>query len=124
MCNMDDSEFEFVYHFNNHLNHFRSFLSLLVVNWKTVSFSFYLSVDRTRQREIALSNDSNDLVVNKFKLTVVHVAHPNPNADQSVHVYGVTTGQKPVENQDWAAGLLLAKPWGGAAGVSNDWCIT
>ena len=66
VCNMDSSEFEFVYHFNNHLNHFRSFLSLLVVKWKTVSFSFYSSVDRTRQREIALSNDSNDLMVNKF----------------------------------------------------------
>ena len=43
-----------------------------------MSFSFYSSVDRTRQREIAFSNDSNDLMVNKFKLTVVHVAHLNP----------------------------------------------
>ena len=27
-CKMDDGEFEFVYHFNNHFNPFRSFLSL------------------------------------------------------------------------------------------------
>ena len=31
LCNMDDGEFEFVYHSNNHLNPFGSFLSLLVV---------------------------------------------------------------------------------------------
>ena len=29
-CKMDDGEFEFVYHFNNHFNPFRSFLSLHV----------------------------------------------------------------------------------------------
>ena len=78
VCNMDDREFKFVYHFNNHLNPFRLFLSLLVVKWKTLSFSVYSSVDRTRERGIALSSDSNDLMVNEFKLTVVHAAHPNP----------------------------------------------
>ena len=35
-------------HLNNHLNPFPSFLSLLVVKWKTLSFSVYSSVDRTR----------------------------------------------------------------------------
>ena len=78
VCNIDDGELEFVYHFNNHLNPFRSFLLLLVVKWKTLSFSVYSSIDRTRLRGIALSNDSKDLVVTKFKLTVVHVTHPNP----------------------------------------------
>ena len=29
-CKMDDGEFEFIYHFNNHFNPFRSFLSLHV----------------------------------------------------------------------------------------------
>ena len=29
-CKMDDGEFEFVYHFNNHFNPFRSFLSVHV----------------------------------------------------------------------------------------------
>ena len=29
-CKIDDGEFEFGYHFNNHLNPFRRFLSLLV----------------------------------------------------------------------------------------------
>ena len=55
-------------------------------------------------------------MVNEFKLTVVHAAHPNPMQ--------VTAEQKTLENQDraagpsgiraagpWrAAGLLLAKP--------------
>ena len=36
---MKDGEFEFVYHFNNHFNLFRSFLSLHVAKWKTLSFS-------------------------------------------------------------------------------------
>ena len=45
-------------------------------------------------------------MINKFKLTVVHVAHPNPMATRcrSVHVHGVTAGQKTVENRGWAAG--------------------
>ena len=30
-CKIDEGEFESGYHFNDHLNHFRSFLSLLVV---------------------------------------------------------------------------------------------
>ena len=49
-------------------------------------------------------------MVNEFKLTVVHVAHPNPMETRcrSVHVRGVTAGQKTVENQDWAAGR---GPW-------------
>ena len=47
-CKIDDGEFEFGCHFNNHLNPFQSFLSLLVVKWKTLSFSVYSSVDRTR----------------------------------------------------------------------------
>ena len=41
------ANFEFGYHFNNHLNPFRSFLSVLVVKRKTLSFSVYSSVDRT-----------------------------------------------------------------------------
>ena len=40
-CKMDDGEFEFVYHFNNHFNPFWSFLSLHVAKWKTLSFSVY-----------------------------------------------------------------------------------
>ena len=66
-------------------------------------------------------------MVNKFTLTVVHFAPPNPM--QSVHARRFTAGQKTVENQDraarpsravgrgplgrsgpWAAGLLVAKP--------------
>ena len=47
-CKMDDGEFEFVYHFNNHLNPIRPFLSLHVAKWKTLSFSVYSSVYRTR----------------------------------------------------------------------------
>ena len=45
---IDDGDFKFGYHFNNHLNPFRSFLSVLVAKWKTLSFSVYSSVDRTR----------------------------------------------------------------------------
>ena len=47
-CKMDDGEFEFVYHFNNHFNPIRPFLSLHVAKWKTLSFSVYSSVYRTR----------------------------------------------------------------------------
>ena len=47
-CKIDDNKVEFGYLFNNHLNPFRSFLSLLVVKCKTLSFSVYSSVDRTR----------------------------------------------------------------------------
>ena len=43
-------------------------------------------------------------MVNKFKLTVVRV-HAQTRW-RSVHVRGVTAEQKPVENQDWAAGRL------------------
>ena len=50
-------KFEFVYHFNNHFNPFRSFLSLHVAKWKTLSFSVYLSVYRTRLRGSPFSND-------------------------------------------------------------------
>ena len=35
-CKMDDGEFEFVYHFNDHFNPFRLFLSLHVAKWKNV----------------------------------------------------------------------------------------
>ena len=35
-CKMDAGEFEFVYHFNNHFNPFRLFLSLHVAKWKNV----------------------------------------------------------------------------------------
>ena len=35
------AKLEFEYHFKNHLNPVRSFLSLFVVEWKTLSFSVY-----------------------------------------------------------------------------------
>ena len=38
-------------------------------------------------------------MVNEFKFTVAHFARPNL---QSVHAHGFITGQKTVENQDWA----------------------
>ena len=56
-CRIDDCD---SYYFNNHLNPFWSFLSLLVVKWKMFSFSVYSSVDRTRYRGSVLSNYSND----------------------------------------------------------------
>ena len=64
-CKMDDGEFEFVYHFNNHFNPFRSFLSLHVAKCKMLSFSVYLSVYRTWQRGSPFSND-----VSYFETTV------------------------------------------------------
>ena len=47
------------------------------------------------------NKDSNDEMVNEFKLTVVYFARPNPC---SVHARGFTSVQKTVENQDWATG--------------------
>jgi len=44
-------------------------------------------------------------MVNKFKLTIVHVACSN----KSVHVRGFIAGQKTVENQDWAVGCWAAR---------------
>lgn len=57
VCKVDDGEFEFVYHFNNYFNSFRSFLSLHVATWKTLSFSVYWSVHRNRKRGSSFSND-------------------------------------------------------------------
>ena len=42
-------------------------------------------------------------MVNEFKLTVIHVAHPNL-MQICACVWSLSTGQKTVENQDWAAG--------------------
>ena len=53
-------------------------------------------------------------MVNEFKLTVVHFAHPNP-MQICACMWNLPLDKNTVENKDqatgpWAAGLLLAKP--------------
>ena len=83
-CKMDDGEFEFVYHFNNHFNPFRSFLSLHVAKWKTLSFSVY------------------SLFICLF---IGPFCTPKPDADLCMRV-DLPLNKKIVENhdQDWATG--------------------
>ena len=60
-CKMDNGEFEFVYHYYNIKQSFRSFHSLHVTTWKMFSFSVYLSVYKTQvhsQRCKIFSNHS------------------------------------------------------------------
>ena len=111
-------EFEFVYHFKNDLNFCRSFVSKLVVQWKTLSLLLLLLLlllinlclwimfinnhsnslfNRLRGR--ALSNDSKDKRI--FKLIVDHVARPNPM--QICACAWIYRWKKTVENQDWVA---------------------
>ena len=70
-CKMDDVEFEFVYQFNNHFNPYRPFLSLHVAKWKTLSFSVYSSVYRTRKRGRPFSNDVSYLQTQFEKLCLL-----------------------------------------------------
>jgi len=109
---MDDTEFEFGYHW------------IIWIVWQYTS-ALSASVNRRLNREwqrFSLNNKQQKKgseriqmiikMVNKFKLTIVHVAHPNQM--QICACEGFTAGQK-LENQDWAAGhgplgLLLAKP--------------
>ena len=56
---------------------FRSFLLLLLLSEKR-RHSLFIRLLTETDREELQSNDSNVLMVNEFKLTVVHVVHPNP----------------------------------------------
>ena len=84
----------------------------LIMNVLYCAIGFCLS----QQHETHRNKDSNDLMVNKFKLTVVHFACPNQC--RSVHVRGFTAGQKklwkmwtgPPGLRAAGVGLLLAKP--------------
>ena len=96
----------------------------LIMNVLYCAIGFCLS----QQHETHRNKDSNDLMVNKFKLTVVHFACPNQC--RSVHVHGLTTGQKTMENEDWATGPKhhcgpqAAGPLGHrAAGPSGHWAV-
>ena len=121
-CKMDDGEFEFIYHFNNHFNPFRSFLSLHVAkcmlcvwfennfdNESPLSVSVKWRMNREWKRSYLNSMQQTETriqmikMVNEFKLTVVHFARPNPMQICACPcIYRWT--KKTVENQDWATG--------------------
>ena len=104
VCHMDDGEFEFVYHFNNHLNPFRSFLSLLVVI-PCLFVCWQNPIER-------------NCIVKQFKWfngKRIQTHYPcciTQTRCRFVHVRGVTAEQKTVENHDCAAGRRTFGPPG------------
>ena len=60
-------------------------------------------------------------MVNEFKLAVIHFA--TQTRCRPVHAHGFTAGQKTVEYQDWASGLLqVAGRWAfGPSGHCRPW---
>ena len=110
VCDMDDTEFEFVYHW---------------IIWMVWQYTFTLSgsVNRRSNREWQRFSPNNKQqkkgskriqmiikMVNEFKLTIIHVAHPNPM--QICACEGFTAGQKTGKSGlgHGPLGLLLAKP--------------
>ena len=84
---LDYGEFEFVYHLNNHLNPFWSFLSLLV-KWKTWSFSAWQNPIETKSIVKWLKWFNGKRIQTR--------RHPcyTPTRCRSVHVRGVNLWMK------------------------------
>jgi len=64
----------------------------------------------SEQHATKRNKDSNDQMVNVFKLTIVYFARPNPLHKKTVENHWITGSVGHRAIGPWAAGLLLAKP--------------